>query len=111
MAREKTATPVFNLDDVFNNLTKRKQLEGYIASVVDLQKQIKKLKSEIADQRNDANAELGIPGKVLNRLVKEELKPGTLEAETKELSDVKDVSDALHNKKVDDRENLQKPVD
>jgi len=97
---EKTKTPVFSLEAVFNNLTKRKQLEGFIAELAHEHGEIKNHKTAIADIRTNANDQLGIPAKVLNKLVKEHMKPGTIDGEAKEINEMKDISDALNGNTV-----------
>lgn len=95
---EKNATPAFSLEAVFNDVTKRKALEGYIQELEIFHGQLKLKKEEISDIRRNAKETLGIPPKVLNKLVKDRMKPGTIESEAKEIEEIKDISDALQCK-------------
>jgi hypothetical protein len=93
---KKDSTPQFSLEAVFNNLDKRKKLEGFIQELAQEHNEIRTHKDAIADIRTNANDTLGIPAKVLNKLVKEHLKPGVIDAEAKEIEEIKDISDALN---------------
>ena len=86
----------FSLETIKQNPTTKKQLEGFIAEVVICKRKIKDEREAIRDITVEAKDSLGIPGKVLNRLVKENMDPGSLEAEASELETVQSISEALN---------------
>ena len=85
----------FSLNTIQNNTVSRKQLEGFISEVVLCRGRIKSEQEAIKDIMGEAKDRLSIPGKILNKLVKENMNPGTIEAEVHDLEAVQQISEAI----------------
>lgn len=88
----------FSLQQIQTNPVTRKQLEGFIEEVVLLQQKIKSDKEGIKDIVTEAKDQLGVPPRVLMKLVRENMQPGSIEAEVHELEEVQLLADTLANK-------------
>lgn len=95
--KQKKAKVEFSLDSVQNNPVLRKQLEGFIAEVVLCKRKISQEQEAVKDIHNEAKDSMGVPGKVLMRLVRENMQPGTTEADIHELEAVQDIAEAIEN--------------
>jgi hypothetical protein len=87
----------FSLDSIQNNSVTRQQLEGFVEELVGFKRVIITQQSSIKDARNEAKDSLGIPGKILMKLVRESMDPGTLEAEAHEIEEVQALAAAIEN--------------
>lgn len=85
----------FSMDTIVNNPVTKKQLEGFISEIVMYKGRIKSANGGINDIRKEAKEKLGIPGKYLNKLVKENMNPGSLEAEESDIVEVKAMAEQL----------------
>lgn len=88
----------FDLNEIRNDITTRKQLQGFIEEIVLHEREISNRKEDIGDIFTEAEEALGIPKKVLGKLVREELKPGSLEAEVQVLEGVQEIVDVISPK-------------
>jgi uncharacterized protein (UPF0335 family) len=93
--REKTKTPVFNMEAVVNNPVTKASLQGFVEAIVGSKRDIKRIQQDIKDEQTQAKDSLGIPGKLLNKLVKESMVAGSLEADLKDATDASDMADIL----------------
>lgn len=98
---QKTNKVEFSMDTIVNNPVTKKQLEGFISEIVMYKGRIKAANGGINDIRKEAKEKLGIPGKFLNKLVRENMAPGTLEAEERDIEEVKAMADQLTVPKAD----------
>ena len=87
----------FSLDQIRNNPVTRKQLEGFIEEISLCKGKIKTEQESISDIRKEAADSLGIPGKLLMKLVRESMQAGSIEAELQELETVQAISQAIED--------------
>lgn len=85
----------FSLGQIKDNPVTRKQLEGFIEEVGLCRSKIKSEQEAISDIRKEAKDSLGIPSKLLMKLVRENMQAGTIDAELQDLETVKAISDAI----------------
>lgn len=85
----------FSLDGLLNNPVTKKQLEGFIEESVLCRSKIKTEQEAIRDIRNEAKDSLGIPGKILGKLVKESMNPGSIDADVHDLEEVQKIANGL----------------
>lgn len=85
----------FSLSTIKNNPGTRRQLEGFISEIALSQNKIKSEREAIKDIRDEAKDVLGIPGKILNKLVREHMDAGRAEAEISELELVHELSQVI----------------
>lgn len=95
--KDKPKKVEFSLEQIQNNPVTRKQLEGFIEEVVLLKREIKSRQEGLKDIRNEAKDSLGVPPRTLMKLVKENMDPGTIEAEVHELEQVQEIAEAIEN--------------
>lgn len=91
----KTAKVEFSLETIQNNAVTRKQLDGFVQEIIISLDKIKHEKEALADIKKEAHTSLGVPGKVLMKLVRERQDPGYIEAEVHELEIVQGIADAM----------------
>jgi len=82
----------FSLDSITNNTVIRKQVEGFVEEIVLCKGKIKNEQEAIRDIMSEAKDSLGIPRKILNKLVKENIAPGSIESEVHDLETVQEIS-------------------
>lgn len=97
MKKERKKKVEFSLETIQNNPVTRKQLEGFVEEVVLAKIKVKAEQEAISDIRGEAQDSLGIPGKILMKLVRENMQAGTIEAEIHELEQVQAISQAIEN--------------
>ena len=85
----------FSISTIIANEVTKKQLQGYIEEIVLSKNKAKDANAAIKDIKDEAKNSLGIPGKILNNLVKEYLDDGSIEHQITELEEAKGLSDAL----------------
>jgi len=93
--QKKPSKVEFSLETIRNNSVTRKQLEGFVDEVVLCMQKIKSEQEAIKDIRTEAKEQLGIPGKVLGRLVRERMQAGSIEAEIAELEEAQALADVI----------------
>lgn len=91
----KSSKPEFNIDAIVNNPVTKQQLLAFVEELGLAQSEIDKAKNAMKDITEEAKTSLGIPGKVLNKLLREKLDPGALEGEIHELDEVQAVAEVL----------------
>lgn len=85
----------FSLDNLTKNPVLKGQLDGFIQEI-ELHRNAQKSAAEgIKDIRNEAKDALGIPGKVLNKLVRERMNPGSIDAEVHDLDEIQQLAVGL----------------
>ena len=82
--QKKSKKVEFSLETIQNNAVTRKQLEGFIEEVVISKQKMKHEQEAIKDIMNEAKESLGVPGKILNKLVKERMSPGSIDADIRD---------------------------
>jgi uncharacterized protein (UPF0335 family) len=87
----------FSLDSIANNPTIKNQISGFIEEISLHQSHINDAKAGIKDILGEAKDSLGIPGKVLMKLVREDRDPGSIEVEIKELDDIQAIAETIAN--------------
>lgn len=92
----------FSLSAIKANPGQMKNLEGYIEEIVLWKGKIKTAQGGIGDIRNEAKDTLGIPGKILMKLVRENMSEGSIESEMNELELVQSISQAIEGTDVAD---------
>lgn len=97
MKQPKSKKVEFSLDSIQTNPVTRRQLEGFIEEVVLCKRKITVEQEAIKDIRNEGKDSLGIPSKILMKLVRENMQPGTLEAEAHEIEEVQALAAAIEN--------------
>ena len=85
----------FSLSALQANPVTQKQLEGYIEEIVLHKREIKNRQAGIGDCRQQAKDSLGIPGKMLMKLVRENMDVGSIEAEMHELETAQAISQVI----------------
>lgn len=85
----------FSLSTIQSNTATRKQLEGFIEELVLCHGKIKTEKESIKDILTEAKDSLGIPSKILNKLVKENMAPGSIEADMHALEEAQAISEVI----------------
>lgn len=93
--KNQSKQPQFSLDVIQKDSMKKKQLDGFIEEVILSQDKIKREKEALRDIFTEAKDSLGIPRKVLNKLVKERTDPGTIEAEARDLEEIQQIAEVL----------------
>lgn len=91
----KAAKVEFSLAQIKGNPATRKQLEGFIEEIALCKGKMKTEAETIGDIRKEAQISLGIPGKILMKLVKESMSAGSTEAEMQDLETVQAISEAI----------------
>jgi hypothetical protein len=87
--------PKFDLDDVMNDPDKKMVLAGMVDELSIALEQVKAKQQEVKAIRTEAKDSIGIPPRLLNKLVKEHMEKGTLDGEIKTLEDTKALADAI----------------
>lgn len=87
----------FSLQTIQNNAVTRKQLEGFIEEIVLSKGKIKMEQEALKDIFNEAKDSLGIPRKTLNRLVKENMNPGSIEADLREIEEAQGIAESIES--------------
>lgn len=85
----------FSLDGLLNNPVTKKQLEGFIEEIVICKTKIKSEQEAIKDIRSEAKDNLGIPGKILGKLVQERMNPGSIDSDVHDLEEVQQIAQGL----------------
>jgi len=85
----------FSLSTLQANPVQMKQLEGFIDEIALCKGKIKTEQESIGDIRGEAKDSLGIPGKILMKLVREHISAGTIESEMNDLELVQSLSNAI----------------
>lgn len=93
--KPKAAKVEFSLSQIQGNPATRKQLEGFIAEIVLCKNKIKSESEAVGDIRKEAKDSLGIPPKILMKLVRESMSAGSIEAELQDLETVKAISEVI----------------
>jgi uncharacterized protein (UPF0335 family) len=87
----------FSLATIKGNPATRKQLEGFIEEIALCKSKMKTEAESIGDIRKEAHDSLGIPGKILMKLVKEHMSAGATEVEMQELETVQAIVAAIED--------------
>ena len=95
MKNTPTKNPQFSIAQVMANEVSKKMVHGFIEEIVLHKNHIKDANSAIKDIKEQANTSLGIPGKLLNKMVKEYLDDGSIEGEILALEEAKELSDII----------------
>lgn len=95
--KSKKAPVEFSLSTIQANTAMKKQLEGYIEEIVLHKNKMKDASLGIKDIRGEAKDSLGIPPKILNKLVKEKMDSGSIEAEMQDLETVQAITQVMEN--------------
>lgn len=95
LKKQKKQKVVFDLNELLNDADKKMQLAGFIDEYGIAIEQVKGKQLDIKNIRDEAKESLGLPPKVLLKLVKEHQERGFLDAEIKGLEDIKTLSDAV----------------
>ena len=95
MKKPKKQKAEFSLDGLLKNPVTQKQLSGFIEEVMLCKVKMKQEQEAIRDIRNEAKDSLGIPSKILGKLVKERMDPGSIETEVGELDEVQQLAHGL----------------
>jgi len=90
----------FSLATIQGNTTTRKQLEGFIEELVLCHGKVKTEKESIKDILSEAKDSLGIPSKILNKLVKENMAPGSIAADMHSLEEAQAISEAIEGQTI-----------
>jgi uncharacterized protein (UPF0335 family) len=85
----------FSLSALQANPVQMKQLEGFIEEIALSKGKIKTEQDTIGDIRSEAKDNLGIPGKILMKLVREHISAGSIESEMSDLEMVQTLSQAI----------------
>ena len=85
----------FSLDQLIKNPVTAKQLTGFIEEIMLCKVKMQQESEAVKDIRNEAKDSLGVPGKILNKLVKERMNPGSIESEVHDLDDVQQLAVGL----------------
>ena len=85
----------FSLSAIQANPVQMKQLEGFIEEIVLWKSKIKSAQEGIGDIRGQAKDTIGIPGKILMKLVRESMSAGSTEAEMSDLETVQAITQAI----------------
>lgn len=96
MAKKSKKAPVqFDINEIMNDPDKRRDLAGFVEEAVEAMQKMESNQLQLKSIRTASKDSLGIPPKVLNRLIKENLATGFLAGEVKELEDIQSLSDAI----------------
>lgn len=98
MFKKQSKKVEFSLSTIQNNPATRTQLEGFIEELASAKGLIKTHQGTISDIRKEANDNLGIPGKILMKLLREHMSVGTIESEINDLETVQALSDVIEGK-------------
>jgi hypothetical protein len=85
----------FSLSTVLANTTTKRQIEGFVDEIIIHKSAQKSASLGIKDIVGEAKDALGIPGKVLMKLVREKMDPGIIEHQLEELEEALKLSDGL----------------
>jgi hypothetical protein len=88
----------FSISTIMSNEVTKKQLHGYVQELAICRDKMKSEANAIKDIKSVAKNDLGIPGKILNQLLKEYLDDGSIEAEILQLEEAKQLSDGVFDK-------------
>jgi uncharacterized protein (UPF0335 family) len=86
----------FDINTILNDDVKAKQLKGFIEELVLHNRKKKSVGEDIKDIRDEAKRTLGIPTKNLNRLVREQMNEGSLNAEAEDLETAIELRNKLY---------------
>lgn len=95
MAKKNNKKPEFDLNSALNDPAVKTQIKGFVEEIGRLKLQQKSAGEAMRDINTEAKDSLGIPGKILNKLVREWLTEGTIDGEMHQLEEAKQLSDAL----------------
>lgn len=93
--KQKRQKVEFSLSTVLANTTTKRQLEGFVEEIVLSKIKMQQESEAIKDIVGEAKDSLGIPGKILMKLVREKLSPGAIEEEVHTLDEVQKIADGL----------------
>ena len=93
--KEKKQRPEFNLNAVLGDPNLKTQVRGFVEEIGKLKEAQKSAGDAIKGIKTEAHDSIGIPGKILNNLVKEWLAEGTIDGEIHMLDEAKVLSDAI----------------
>ena len=93
--KDKKTKVQFSLNTILNNPVSKRSLEGFVEELVLCHTKIKADKEAIKDIINEANDNLGIPGKILNGLVNEKMNPGSIDERQHDLEEISDFAVGL----------------
>lgn len=85
----------FSLSTVLANTTTKRQIEGFIDEIIIWKSKQKEAAGGVKDIIGEAKDALGIPGKVLMKLVREKMDPGIMEHMMEEMEEALKLSDGL----------------
>ena len=92
---KKAKKPEFSIATIVGNDVTKKQLRGFVEELVHAKNEQDAAKEAIKNIVEQANISLGIPGKVLNQMVKEYLDDGALEHQIEQLEEAKSLTDGV----------------
>jgi uncharacterized protein (UPF0335 family) len=95
MKQGKKQKAEFSLDGLLKNPVSVKQLTGFIEEIMLCKVKMQQDSEAIKDIRNEAKDSLGVPGKILNKLVKERMNAGSIESEVHDLDEVQQIAAGL----------------
>lgn len=93
MARK--AKVEFNIDTIINNPVTKRQLEGFIEELVLCEQKISSEREAVKDIRNEAKDSMGIPGKLLGKLVRERMNPGSIDQAVHDIEEAQTAAERL----------------
>lgn len=85
----------FNIDTIVNNPVTKRQLEGFIEELVLCEQKISQEREAVKDIRNEAKDALGIPGKLLGKLVRERMNPGSIDQAAHDIEEAQAAAERL----------------
>jgi uncharacterized protein (UPF0335 family) len=94
-SKNKKTKPEFSIDNVLNDENLLKQLEGFIEEVVISQQKVSQEKEALKDIKNEAKDSMGIPPKMLMKLVRLKSGESSLEGAEKELEELRQLLEAI----------------
>lgn len=86
----------FSLSTIQANPAMQTQLEGFIEEIILWKGKQKTAQGGIGDCRTQAKDTLGIPGKMLMKLVREKMDEGALEAEIEDLKTIRGLNRVMN---------------
>lgn len=86
----------FSLSTIQANPVMQTQLEGFVDEIILWRGKQKEAAGGIGDIRHQAKDTLGIPGKMLMKLVREKMDEGALEAEMEDLKTIRGLNRVMN---------------
>lgn len=93
--KEKKQKVEFSLDNIQKDVTKKKELEGYISEIVGHKRVARAAQEHVKDIFAVANETLGIPRRMLAKLVQEQVRAGGIDAELAVLEEVSAINEII----------------